>query len=330
MPVAAPQAAKTPLSRPAAADPAAGGRRMGARTGQRDEAMDKKLQQSPVEDDADAGPSGLLERTLAVLELLAVHAHGLPLYEIADQLRIPRSATHRVLTSLVEHGYVRQERQLGAYLLTAKLTSLAFTFLAGSGITDFAQPILDRLARESGELVRLAMIDGRELIWVAKSQGSPLGLRYDPDMGQAGRLSCSASGHAWLSCLPEEEAVALVETQGYGTRREFGPRAPETRAALLKYLRAARKRGFSVTVQTYTPWMNACAAPVRSPSTGEVTGTVVIAGPNVRLTEARMLELGPLLVDAAHELSMAVRASPALSAKPRGDRASFFAGPGEG
>lgn len=291
--------------------------------------MDKKLQHSPVESDAEASPSGLLERTLAVLELLAVHAHGLPLYEVADQLHIPRSATHRILTSLVEHGYVRQERQLGAYLLTAKLTSLAFTFLAASGITDFAQPILDRLARESGELVRLAMIDGRELIWVAKSQGSPLGLRYDPDMGQVGRLSCSASGHAWLSCLPEEEAIALVEAQGYGSRREFGPRAPETRTALLKYLRAARKRGFSVTMQTYAPWMNACSAPVRSTSSGEVTGTVVIAGPNVRLTEARMLELGPLLLDAARELSMAVSASPGLSTRPGADRSSFFAGPHE-
>lgn len=327
---AAPCSAKDLLTPEAGAAPGAGVRRRTARTGQRDETMDKKLQSSPVESDAETSPSGLLERTLAVLELLAVHAHGLPLFEIADQLHIPRSATHRVLTSLVEHGYVRQERQHGAYLLTAKLTSLAFTFLAGSGITDFAQPILDRVARDSGELVRLAMIDGRDLIWVAKSQGSPFGLRYDPDMGQVGRLSCSASGHAWLMCLPEEEAIALVEAQGYGSRRNFGPRAPETRSALVKYLRAARKRGFAVTMQTYTPWMNACAAPVRSTATGEVTGTVVIAGPNVRLTEARMLELGPLLLDAARELAMAVSASPGLSARRGSDRSSFFAGPSEG
>lgn len=284
--------------------------------------MDTKLVTPLGEAEPDGGPSGLLERTLAVLELLSVHAHGLPLFEIADELRIPRSATHRVLTSLVEHGYVRQERHLGAYRLTAKLASLAFTFLAGSGVTDFAQPILDRLAHESGELVRLALIDGRELVWVAKSQGSPYGLRYDPDMGKVGRLSCSASGHAWLACLPEEEALALVDKQGYGPRRDFGPKAPETPAALLKYLRAARKRGFAVTVQTYAPWMSACAAPIRSPATGEVSGTVVIAGPNHRLTEARMLELGPALQEAARELALAVGASPALAAGPA--KASFF------
>ena len=186
-------------------------------------------------------PSGLLERTLGVLELLAANAYGLPLFEIADCLHIPRSATHRVLTSLIEQGYVKQEREQGAYQLTAKVASLAFTFLAGSGITDFAQPLIDRLARESGELVRLAMIDGRELVWVAKAQGSPAGLRYDPDMGQVGRLSCSASGHAWLSCLPDDDARALVEKQGYGMRRDYGPRAPESWPALLKYLRQTRK-----------------------------------------------------------------------------------------
>lgn len=284
-----------------------------------DRAMAKKLVADTEEAEADQAPSGLLERTLGVIELLAAHAHGLPLYEIAERLSIPRSATHRVLASLVERGYVRQERHHGMYQLTAKIASLAFSFLAGSGITDLAQPVLDQLARETAELVRLALIDGRELIWVAKSQGSPFGLRYDPDMGQSGRLSCSASGHAWLSCLPEEEALAIVERQGYGSREEFGPKAPQTPAALLKYLRQARKRGFSMVSQTYSPWMSATAAPIRSAQSGEVIGALVIAGPHIRLTEEKMLTFSPMLLSAARELSLALGASPTLvSHQPRG------------
>ena len=277
--------------------------------------------------DIAAGPSGLLERTLAILELLSLHARGLQLYEIADRLRIPRSAAHRVLTSLVEHGYVRQERHQGAYVLTAKITSLAFTFLAGSGITDLAQPILDRLAADCGELVRLAMVDGRKLIWVAKSQGAQFGLRYDPDMGQEARLSCSASGIAWLSCLPEADALALVAKQGFGARADYGPKAPQTPKALLKYICLAKKRGFALVVQTYSPWMNTIAAPIRSPSTGEVTGTVNIAGPHIRLTEARMLELAPLLLEAARELSLATASSPAFAGRRSSAGANFFVEP---
>ena len=269
-----------------------------------------------LDKDSEESPSGLLARTLSVLELLAENASGLQLYGIAERLGIPRSATHRVLSSLIEHGYVRQERLQGTYQLTAKITSLAFTYLARSGITDFAQPVLDRLAAESGELVRLGVINGKDLVWVAKAQGSPHGLRYDPDMGQAARLSCSASGHAWLSCLSDEEALALVMSQGLGSRSEYGPRAPETKGALLRYLRKARKQGFSVVTQTYTAGTNAIAAPIRHPKTQEVSGIVVVAGPTVRFTELRMMALAPELLSAARELSLTANTTSYISAGP--------------
>lgn len=273
---------------------------------------------------SDTAPTGLLERTLGVLELLSAHAHGLHLSEISERLRVPASATHRVLASLIDHGYVRQQRNHGAYCLTAKIASLAFTFLAGSGVTDLAQPIMDRVAREAGELVRLAMVDGRQLVWVAKAQGMAHGLRYDPDMGQVGHLSCSASGHAWLSCLPDDEAIALVERQGYGARRDFGPKAPQTREAVLRYLRQARKRGYALAVQTYSPWMNAVAAPIRHQAGGEVIGTLVIAGPEMRLTEDKMHGLAPLLIEASGELAIAMMASPSLYGRA-GRASTFFA-----
>ena len=266
--------------------------------------------------------SGLLERTLSVVELLSAHGRGMQLFEIAGTLRIPRSAAHRVLTSLVEHGYVRQDRHQGIYQLTAKIASLAFTFLSSSGITDLTQPVLDSLARESGELARLAMIDGRELIWVAKAQGSQYGLRYDPDMGQVARLSCTASGFAWLACLPDDEAIALIDRQGIGSRKDYGPRAPETPQAVLKILRQTRKRGFSLAMQTYSPWVNAFAAPILHPTTGEVTGTITISGPHIRLLEPRMLELGPRLIEAAKELSLASIGSPSFVARAPKDSAS--------
>ena len=61
--------------------------------------------------------SGVLDRGLAIIELLAESADGLPLSAISEELRIPRSATHRLLTSLSGHGYVRQEEERGTYVL---------------------------------------------------------------------------------------------------------------------------------------------------------------------------------------------------------------------
>lgn len=259
-----------------------------------------------------AAPSLALDRGLAILELLASEPGGLSLLGIAERLDIPRSATHRLLMGLSEHGFVRQDRERGFYSLTTKLLSLAFSHMAGAGIVDAAQPVLDRLAQETGELARLSVVEDDRLTWVARAQGARSGLRYDPEMGQRAQLSCSAAGFAWLSCLPEKEALAIVERQGFGSRAEFGPKAPETPQALLPYLRRARERGYSVAVGTYYDWMAAVAAPVRHPTHGAVIGTVSIAGPSSRLTDARLQEVAPLVVDAARELSALMLGSPAL------------------
>lgn len=103
-------------------------------------------------------PSGVLERTLAILERLAADVRGVQLATLADELDIPRSAVHRLLTDLAAHGYVRQTRERGDYVLTTKLVSLGLNYLKHSGVVDLCQSILDRLAESSGELVRLGVL----------------------------------------------------------------------------------------------------------------------------------------------------------------------------
>ena len=83
-------------------------------------------------------------------------------------------------------------------------------------MVDVAQPCSTGWPRNRGELVRLAIVDGDELVFVAKAQGATRGLRYDPDMGLSVPLSCSAAGHAWLSTMSDEDALAAVARQGFG------------------------------------------------------------------------------------------------------------------
>ncbi len=278
----------------------------------------KRPAAAPMPADEAAGraafaPTGVMDRTFAILQFLAENADGQAISTIAERLGMPLSATHRTLADLAERGFVRQDRGYGDYRLTTRLVTMAFTYLAHSGITDIAQPVLDRLAATTGELVRLAVLDGEGLTWVARAQGAQTGLRYDPEMGQVAKLSCSSTGIAWLASMPDEEALRLVNQQGFGSSQQFGPRAPQTPKALLQHLRATRRRGYSLTLQTFTPWMAAMAAVVRSGSTDEVRGIVSIAGPIMRLTEARMQELGPLLLAAAAELSEACIGASALA-----------------
>src|ERR1700678_4442612 len=116
--------------------------------------------------------SGALERALTVLEKLSAHPEGQSLSALAEAANTSASAAHRLLVALTRCGYVRQARDHGEYTLTIKLVSLGLNFLSLSGVVDVAQPALDRLAADCGELVRLAVVDGTDLTFVAKAQGA--------------------------------------------------------------------------------------------------------------------------------------------------------------
>jgi DNA-binding IclR family transcriptional regulator len=246
---------------------------------------------------------GPLERAFAVLELLVDEPAGLPLSDISDALAIPRSATHRLLTSLSELGYLRQDQAMGNYVLTLKVVSLALKRLSTIGIVELAQPTLDRLAELSGELVRLSIVDDETLMWVAKAQGAKAGLRYDPDTGTKVKLSCSASGLAWLATFSDDHALELVYREGFAKPSDYGPTAPATVAEFLERLHRARDMGYATVNESFEVGTAAMAAPIMHPTQQQAIGVLSIAGPNIRMTEQRMQELVPALITAAIELS---------------------------
>ena len=157
-------------------------------------------------------------------------------------------------------------------------------------------------------MVRLVIVDNGGLTWVAKSQGATKGLRYDPDMGTNARLSCTATGHALMLTMSDEEAIALVSKQGFGTPKDYGPNAPTMIKALRAYLQVARERGYAMINEVFARGMTAMAAPVKRPNQPAI-GVISIVGPLSRLTERKMRELGKPLLEAANELAATSNAS---------------------
>lgn len=255
--------------------------------------------------------SAVAERILRVLEELAQSPDGSTLSELSTALELPVTAVHRLLADLIDQGYVRKDERRGEFSLTMKLPSLGLRFLSASGTVDIAQPILERLAAESGELVRLAVVDGEQLVYVAKAQGARQGIRYDPEMGRSVTLSCSAAGISWLAEKSEEDIMRLVSAQGFGLPAHFGPKAPITFKALLPLIAAARKDGYATTQDMFLPAMSSMATTVRT-GNGETGASLIIAGPMSRLTQRRMKELLPALLATAAQLSQASGVSAVL------------------
>lgn len=255
--------------------------------------------------------SGALEKSLDILEYLTDYPDGVALAQISTDLNQLRSGCHRTLHELIRYGYVRQMPQRGDYALTTKMVSMGLSFLSKSGVLDIAQPVIDRLAQTTAELVRLGIVDEDRLTLVAKAQGAKSGLMYDPDMGIDLKLSCSAAGQAWLMTLPEDVAIEYVTRQGIGQPEDFGPSAPTSIKALLKVLDEHRGRGYSIIQDAYALGMSSMAAPIKR-TNEPATGVVVIAGPSSRLTLDRMQQFGPALLAAADELAAAGNSSALL------------------
>jgi IclR family acetate operon transcriptional repressor len=248
------------------------------------------------------------KRMLLVLERLAGRPEGLALSEVCDELALPKSIAHRLLALLMESGFVQQDAVNGRYGLTLKLTMLGLRHYVRIGLDDLAQPILDRLAHDTGELARLAVAEGDRLVWVAKAQGARSGLRYDPDLdhdtGHDVVLHATATGKAWLATMPEARALAIVEATGLKTPLRFGPRVATSLADFRTLLGRTRRDRYGEAVEEGEPGTAAVAVAVHDASRppGEAVATLSVAGPLIRFGSERRPLLAGRLAAAAEEL----------------------------
>ena len=245
------------------------------------------------------------ERCLAIIELLADGARDMPLGEIAERLTLPKSGAHRLLATLVDLGWAEKDPETSFYRLTMRLATIGQQFYVATGIPDICQPILDRIAQQSREFVRLAVVDGHFLVWVAHAQGASAGLRYQPSLASnTVPLFATASGKAWLATLSSDQAMQIVMKNG-GLRDagRYGPNVVRSIEALLRETKATARRGYGLAMSEAEFGVTAVAAAIRAGEGGPALGTVSIAGPSARVTEKRAHELAPLVLRAARELA---------------------------
>ncbi|MER8402012.1 IclR family transcriptional regulator [Mesorhizobium sp. M1348] len=248
------------------------------------------------------GSNLLIERCFATIELLADEAKSLRLEDIAERLDLPTSAVHRLLTTLCLIGWVEQDSKTGFYRLTLRLAILGQRFMVATEIPDICQCIVDRLAQDSKELVRMATVKQDGLAWTACAQGAKAGLIYEPETTAEVPLPVTADGKAWLATLTAGAAAKVVLKNGFGQPGSYGPNAVRTIEAVMRERELTREQGWALAVDEAELGVTSIAAAIR-PNDGPAIGTVSVAGPILRLSGGRILEISRLISVAADVLA---------------------------
>ncbi|HET8769318.1 MAG TPA: helix-turn-helix domain-containing protein, partial [Pedococcus sp.] len=115
-----------------------------------------------------------LERAFAILETMADAGGVISLSQLANDAQLPLPTIHRLVRTLVDLGYVRQEASR-QYSLGPRLIRLGDTTSRMLG--RWARPHMERLAHELGESVNLAMLDGDQIVYVGQVMASRNSMR---------------------------------------------------------------------------------------------------------------------------------------------------------
>jgi IclR family pca regulon transcriptional regulator len=243
-----------------------------------------------------------LERGLAILTCFTPQRPVMGIADIADELGMSRSTTHRYMITLVELGYLEQGGSR-KYRLGLRVTDLGMSVLNSMSLREHARPDLEELRQETRFTVNLAILDGSEILYVDRMRGSRPGQsKIDFDLQAGSRLpaSCTALGKLLLAYLPDAEQEALIASLKLA---KGGPNAIASKKALKAELGQIAEEGLAVDDEELAAEVQAIAAPVRS-SGGEVIAAVGLVGLRSMITvDELVVSLSPYLIATAARIS---------------------------
>ena len=243
-----------------------------------------------------------LERGLAILSCFTPKRPVLGIADIADELGMSRSTTHRYVITLLALGYLEQGASR-KYRLGLRVTDLGMSALNSTGLREHAQPYLEELRQRTSYTVSLAVLDGPEILYVDRARSFRRGQdRAGLDVRTGSRLPayCTAMGKLLLANLPESDLRELLSSMKLTKQ---GPNTITSKKALREELDEVREANFAVDDEELAKDLYAIAAPVRNEGR-QVLAAVEIAVPSSMITIGELVDaLGPHLVSTADRIS---------------------------
>lgn len=213
-----------------------------------------------------------LERGLAVIRAFGADRPSLTLSEVAKATGLSRAAARRFLHTLVDLGYVSSDGR--DFTLRPQVLELGYAYLSSLSLPQVAQPHLRKLATEVGESASVAVLDGQDIVYVARiatyrimSAAIVVGTRFPAYATSMGRAILGAG-----TVAAQEAFLANVRL------RPLTPRTITDVGELRKALEHVRAQGWALVDQELEDGLRSLAAPVHDAS-GAVVAAVNISAP---------------------------------------------------
>ena len=256
-----------------------------------------------IDDDVEEKARGGVQsigRAFAILEEVARNRDGIGLADLSKRVGLHNSTTFHLVRTMVSLGYIRQIKDSKRYRIGRPLFALAASALDEMEMVSMATPVLDDLARETGESSHFAARMGDAVVVMARTSG-PSAFQLAERVGVVRPAYCTALGKIILAALRPDQL------ERYLGRIELKPLTPSTitePARLRKEIDEVRKAGIAFDDGEFDGEVRCAAMAIRDFS-GQVVGAIGISGPVWRLSIQALQSRSRHLEAAAARLSQA-------------------------
>lgn len=239
-----------------------------------------------------------LNRALDIIELLSLEQESIGVTDIGQRTGLHKSTVHRLLNALADRGYVEKNPKNGTYKLGLKFIEISSLFLNKLELKTEARPYLRRLAEQVGQPVHLAILMGRDAVYIDKVEAVN-SIRMYSQIGRRVPVYCTAIGKVLLSGLEQDELAALLDELEF---RSYTVNTIKTKDELLAHVNRARELGWAVDDEEHEDGIRCVSAPVYD-YTGKIIAAVSVSGDRKVINENRDDEISTYVMDAAADIS---------------------------
>lgn len=233
-----------------------------------------------------------IERAFDLLELLADSGGTLGLSELSTSSGLPLPTIHRLVRTLVNRGYVRQEPSR-RYTLGPRLIRLGEA--SGRLLGTWLRPHLVHLVQLTNETANLAMLDGEDIVYIAQAP-SPHQMQMFTEPGRRVSAHCTAVGKVLLAQLSPDDARAILKRSGMPRVTSATITDPDL---LLAHLEVIRRQGYAVDDGEQEIGVRCFAVALANTPAMQA---ISVSGPVARMTDEAARHIVPALLQVAEEI----------------------------